>query len=290
MSLAKNGLSDQEKEMVIAQALETDEGRTALAQAMVEPIRRSLEYQAVGRKLLMVDELPQGALARYERDIASIAHVIGRRGAVPDQIVEGEEILVPTFEIAANPTIRLSEIKARRFYIVDRAQIKAKEAIQKEEDTNIFNALIAAADTRGDQVVANIGTLTTASLNTAFRLIEQHDLVAAKIVLHANQYATIRAFGKDFYDEATTREIITTGLYGHLWTADIHVSSRMDSTTVLVVASAENVGAFPIRQDITVLPADDPKKLRLGWVIYEEIGIVVVNDYAISKIEVTSAT
>jgi len=290
MSLAKNGLSDQEKEMVIAQALETDEGRTALAQAMVEPIRRSLEYQAVGRKLLMVDELPQGALARYERDIASIAHVIGRRGAVPDQIVEGEEILVPTFEIAANPTIRLSEIKARRFYIVDRAQIKAKEAIQKEEDTNIFNALIAAADTRGDQVVANIGTLTTASLNTAFRLIEQHDLVAAKIVLHANQYATIRAFGKEFYDEATTREIITTGLYGHLWTADIHVSSRMDSTTVLVVASAENVGAFPIRQDITVLPADDPKKLRLGWVIYEEVGIVVVNDYAISKIEVTSAT
>ena len=77
--------------------------------------------QAVGRKLLLVDELPQGALARYERDVAAIAHVISRRGAVPDQIQEGEEILVPTFEIAANPTVRLSEIKARRFYIVDRA-------------------------------------------------------------------------------------------------------------------------------------------------------------------------
>lgn len=33
MAIEKNGLSDQEKEMVIAQALETDEGRTALAQA-----------------------------------------------------------------------------------------------------------------------------------------------------------------------------------------------------------------------------------------------------------------
>jgi len=132
MAFDKNGLTDQEKEMVIAQALETDEGRTALAQAMVEPIRRALEYQAVGRKLLMVDELPQGALARYERDVAAIAWVVSRRGAVPDQIQEGEEVLVPTFEIAANPTVRLSEIKARRFYIVDRAQIKAKEAIQKE--------------------------------------------------------------------------------------------------------------------------------------------------------------
>ena len=290
MAFDKNGLTDQEKEMVIAQALETDEGRTALAQAMVEPIRRALEYQAVGRKLLMVDELPQGALARYERDVAAIAWVVSRRGAVPDQIQEGEEVLVPTFEIAANPTVRLSEIKARRFYIVDRAQIKAKEAIQKEEDTNIFNALIAAATNLGTQIVTNIGTLTTASLNTAFRLIETHDLVTAKIVTHANQYASIRTFGKDFYDEATQREIITTGLYGHLWTADIHISSRMPTDTVICTASPETVGAFPIRQDITVLPADDPKKLRLGWVIYEEIGIVVVNDYAVSLIEVTSAT
>lgn len=29
----KNGLTDQEKQQVIAQALQTDEGRTALAQA-----------------------------------------------------------------------------------------------------------------------------------------------------------------------------------------------------------------------------------------------------------------
>ena len=289
MAFVKNTLTDREKEDVIAQALSTDEGRVALAQAMVEPIRRSLEYQAVGRKLLMVDELPQGALARYERDVASVAHVIGRRGAVPDQITEGEEILVPTFEIAAHPTVRLSEIKARRFYIVDRAQIKAKEAIQKEEDTNIFNALLAAALSSGNQVL-NFGTLSVASLNTAFRYIEQHDLVATKIVMHAVQFASVRAFGKTFFDEATQREIITTGLYGHLYTADIHVSSRMPTTVVLVVASPDTVGAFPIRQDITVLPADDPKKLRLGWVIYEEIGIVVVNDYAVSRIDVTSTT
>lgn len=97
-------------------------------------------------------------------------------------------------------------------------QIKAKEAIQKEEDTQIFNSLIAAADNRsaaGDShIVTDIGSLSTTSLNSAFRLIEQHDLVATKIVLHANRYADVRTFGKDFYDEATTREILTTGLYG----------------------------------------------------------------------------
>ena len=47
-----------------------------LAQAMVEPTRRARGYQAVGRKLLMVDELPQGAYARYEKDVRATAHVI----------------------------------------------------------------------------------------------------------------------------------------------------------------------------------------------------------------------
>lgn len=41
---------------------------------------------------------------------------------------------------------------------------------------------------------------------------------------------------------------------------------------------------------LTVLPADDPNKLRLGWVIYEEIGMVVINDYAVSRATITDAT
>ena len=48
------------------------------AQAMVEPLRRQLDYQAIGRKLLLVDELPNGALSRYERDVAAVAHAMGR--------------------------------------------------------------------------------------------------------------------------------------------------------------------------------------------------------------------
>jgi hypothetical protein len=55
------------------------------------------------------------------------------------------------------------------------------------------------------------------------------------------------------------------------------------------LASPDTVGAFPIRQDITVLPADDPKKLRLGWVIYEEVGIAIINDYALSAVRLTGS-
>jgi hypothetical protein len=288
MSIIKKNVTDERRELLIAQALETPEGRVALAQAMVEPIKRALEYQAIGRKLLMVDELPQGALARYEKDVASVAHVVARRGGVRDRITEGEEVLVPTWEIAAYPQIRLSEIKARRFYIVDRAQMKAKEAIQKQEDTEILADIEAAV--KSDQTVTQSGDLSIASLNYAFSTVETHDLTVAKIVMHPQQYADVRLFGRDVFDEATRRDVLMSGLFGHLWTADIHVSHRVTPGSVYLLAPAEYVGAIPVRQDITVLPADDPRHLRLGWVIYEEIGIVVINDYAIAKVELTSTS
>lgn len=288
MSIIKNTANEYDRELLIAQALETPEGRVALAQAMVEPIKRALEYQAIGRKLLMVDELPQGALARYEKDVASTAYVVSRRGGVRDRIVEGEEVLVPTWEIAANPQIRLSEIKARRYYNEDRAQMKAKEAIQKQEDTEILGDIEAAV--RSDQTVTQSGDLSIASLNYAFSTIESHDLTVAKIVMHPQQYADVRLFGRDVFDEATRRDVLMSGLFGHLWTADIHVSHRVPPGSVYLLAPAEYVGAIPVRQDITVLPADDPKNLRLGWVIYEEIGIIVINDYALAKVNLTATS
>jgi len=38
-----------------------------------------LNYQEIGKKLMSIQELPQGALARYEKDVASVHHVVGKR-------------------------------------------------------------------------------------------------------------------------------------------------------------------------------------------------------------------
>ena len=70
-----NPCADMDREHVISAALDTPEGRVALAQAMTDPIRRALEYQVIGRRLMMVEELPQGALARYEMDMNSIVTI-----------------------------------------------------------------------------------------------------------------------------------------------------------------------------------------------------------------------
>ena len=45
--IMKANYVSSEREAIIARALETPEGRLALANAMIEPIRRNLEYQPI---------------------------------------------------------------------------------------------------------------------------------------------------------------------------------------------------------------------------------------------------
>lgn len=278
-------MTNEQKEYLIAKALETEEGRTALAQAMANPIRTSLDYQGVGRKLLVVDPLPQGALPVYDKDVDAKAAVISKRGQVPDQIIEGDRIQVPTFEVVSYPQVRFSQVKERRFNVIDRAQQRAKSDIMAVEDGEIFSLIDTASQYVNPVTISN-GGLTRKALTEAFKEVEKHDLVVTKIVMNATSFADIRAWGQAEFDPVTQHEVLQTGLFGHLWTADILISKKVPQNTVYVLADPEFVGVMPIRQDIQVIPADKPEQLRLGWVIYEEIGLAVVNSMSIAKITV----
>jgi len=89
-------------------------------------IKNSSMYQAIHRKLMLVDELPTGVLSRYKRDITAKSFTVGKRKhpkfvmKKPTPYFWLEELVVPTFEIAANPTIKFNETKQRRFYIIQR--------------------------------------------------------------------------------------------------------------------------------------------------------------------------
>lgn len=101
-------------------------------------------------------------------------------------------------------------------------------------------------------------------------------------------FSGFRTFQPTDFDPVTQREVLQTGLYGHLWTADIIVSKVVPANTVYATADPEFVGVMPIRQDIEVLPADEPKQLKLGWVVNEIVGIAVVNPRGVSKLTVTA--
>lgn len=138
---------------------DTREGwRRRFAQSMTEPLRRTIDYQSVGRRALLVEQLPEGALPVYDRnpDVASIVldpdaapnpsgnrpltvetlrdvmESLQRQDLRPSRIFmnhadyqdlvahAAHRVTIPQFEIASNLTINISEVRSRRFDLIDR--------------------------------------------------------------------------------------------------------------------------------------------------------------------------
>jgi len=293
--------SEEQKEAMLAQALTTEKGKIALGQAMANPIRRNLDYQGVGRKALVVDPLPQGALPIYDKDIDVSAAIIASNGSVPESRVQGDRVLIPEVELVSNPTVRIAEVKRRRFNVIDRAQQKARQELQALEDANIFSAIDFASDTaagfggenaRGAMAGPRMGLLDLLGVK---QNIDKWDLVTAKYFMHITQFTDLLAVGMTpiagatggavygGFDPVTVREVLQTGLYGTIWGADMIVSKIVPTGSVYGLCEPEFVGVMPIRQDIEVLPADEPKQLKLGWVVSEIIGVGIVNPRGIAS-------
>jgi len=287
---AAPSLNDGQRDEMIKQALMTQEGKIALGQAMANPIRRNLDYQGVARKALVVDPLPQGALPVYDRDIDVAAVVVSSNGAAPESRVFGDRVTIPEFEVVSNPTVRIAEVKRRRFNVIDRAQQKARQEIQAQEDANVFSALTFAGDSAlggenaaVDLAPGGVGTaLEKDGLVNLKRAIDRWDLVTSKYFLNINEFTDILTWepsgsNAGQVDPVTQRELLQTGLYGHVFGADIIVSKVVPVGRSFATADPEFVGVMPVRQDIEVLPADEPKQLKLGWVVNEIIGVGIVN-------------
>jgi len=54
------------------------------------------------------------------------------------------------------------------------------------------------------------------------------------------------------------------------------------------LAKKEFLGRFIVFKDVEVQPCDDPKALRKGLVLSEDIGVAVMNDYALSHIYISN--
>jgi hypothetical protein len=72
-------------------------------------------------------------------------------------------------------------------------------------------------------------------------------------------------------------EIIETGLYGTIWGIDVIVSRKVRKGRVYAIAEPRFFGVMPIRTETILMPDDNPKEAKIGYVGYEEIGQSVLN-------------
>ncbi len=282
------------KQKIISDYLKTASGRNKLAASMTQPLRTRRDYMSVGRKTFLVEQLPDGALPIYDKDPDVTAYVVGEEGENILAITKPRRVIFPLFEIASNPEIPLTQIKERRFDLIERAQDLARAQIQAAEDERVFAVLDAIAVNGFDSLpggtnadIPVIAPVTGAVLADAFSLIERHDLRVARVYMNARDYADIRKFGRDILDIESQATLLKTGLQATLWGAQLITSRLVPVGTVYVCCEPEMFGRIPVRTELTVLSADDPKARTIGFSVFENLGIGAYNPRGLVRLSVT---
>lgn len=287
-------VSNAQKQRLISEYIKTASGRAKLAASMTQPLRTRRDYTAVGRKTFLVEQLPDGALPIYDKDPDVTAYVVGEEGENILAITKPRRVVFPLFEIASNPEIPLTQIKERRFDLIERAQDLARAQIQAAEDERVFAILDSIAVNGFDSIAGGtnpdipvVAPISGAVLADAFAQIERHDLRVARVYMHASDYADIRKFGRDILDIESQAALLKTGLQATLWGAQLVTSRLVPQGTVYVCCEPELFGRIPVRTELTVLSADDPKARTIGFSVFENLGIGAYNPRGLSRLTVT---
>jgi HK97 family phage major capsid protein len=289
-----SGIDNAIKQKLISEYIKSPAGRAKLAASLTQPLRLRRDYTSVGRKTFLVEQLPDGALPIYDKDPDVTAYVVGEEGQNILAITKPRRVIFPLFEIASNPEIPLTQIKERRFDLIERAQDLARAQIQAAEDERVFAVLDAIATAGFDSVpggtnpdIPVVAPISGAVLADAFALIERHDLRVARVYMNARDYADIRKFGRDILDIESQATLLKTGLQATLWGSQIITSRIVPAGTVYVCCEPEMFGRIPVRTELTVLSADDPKARTIGFSVFENLGIGAYNPKGLARLTIT---
>ena len=241
-------------------------------------------YVPVGRRCLLPVEKGANEYEPFRRGMSTKSYVIPRRGQcpdgtffgseqVPEMIVEGEDVHVPFFEIATNPTWHIRDGLAREPEIVSRA----KESLSRQEDCEIFKTISNAVPSAHTLTVA--GTATPDNFDVSCRLIWEHEVKVETVLCHPYRITSVNewaewARGGDWPLEQSIDDVT------------ILSSTMCPRDTIFVMASPAMVGRIRIGIDVTVFEANEYRRMRYGRLVWESIGVCVINDYCLSKITV----
>lgn len=262
---------------------EDAELRKAFAATLSVPVLKAVAPQSSVRDIFAIDNIPAGAIAEYPIDMDDIetATVMPRFGSVPQNVVVGDSLIVPTFEVSNSVEWKLTFVRDGRYNIVERALTKLAESFIRAEEK-------AGWDTVRGAIKAG-NTLTTAETSlsktlfndmiTEMRQVNGYD--ATDVWVSPRRAKDIREWTATDIDPVTQREIFHAGGMGSIWDVQLHELRGLGDNEVFLF-DTNRFGVMPIRSAITT--ADIPtaiERLRAGVLAWEEIGFAVIDDKAL---------
>jgi hypothetical protein len=199
-----------------------------LAVALQTPLRQGVLDGDITGNIFETITLAPGA--------AFVAYTIPNHGRIPERNVEGDFVMVPTYEIGASIDWILRYARDARWDIVGRAMQVLEASFVKKINDDAWHTLIAAATDRNIVVydaAASAGQFTkrlVSLMKTVMRRNGGGNSTSVNrgkltdIYLSPEAIEDIRDWGVDQVDEVTRREIFTAadGTLNRIFSVNLH--------------------------------------------------------------------
>jgi len=294
----------------------------ALAAALSEPLRQGIFDEDNLGGIFRREVLAPGAQANYPldfvrpgtEDLDFTAITLPKQGKVPERHVEGDELWVPTFQIANAIDWSLRYARDARFDVVGRAIRVYQMGFVRKINEDGWHTLLAAADARG-LVVADTGAAAgqfTKELVSRMQTAMTRNAggngqagMLTDLYMSMEAMEDLRAWDISEIDEVTRREILTSAgrnlanLYGttlHFMTEygvgqeyQTYLDTTLGRSVTAVSADQEFVVGLdlstndsfvqPIRQELQTFEDDSlHRQQRAGIYGWMEHGFAVLDN------------
>lgn len=289
---ARTLTAEQRKEYVetVKEALQSHEGMVLVGQELQNPIREVLDYEGFARKVFVPRDVGPGEIPRYDRDLYPVAWVVGVDGITPESMPVGRYFYPPEWTVTANIMLHVQDIYQLQYDAIARAQDRAKQAIQYQEDRSCVN-LIDTAST----VVNDIVYSSTFDWNALIDLrwqVEKNRIPCSKFLINLAETRDILKYvNYQHFDPVTMREVILAGYLGQIAGVQLVASAGngifepVPPGTVYAVSEPQYLGGMPIRVPLQSEPTNKflLGEAKKGWFLFETISQVVLNPRGAAK-------
>ena len=257
----------QEFDNIVTRAMHSVEGRNDLSCFIIGVVDDFIVNNSLARKILEIDAPGPSCLPRYE-GIKFVWSGTSRNDCIEKN--DFEETILPYGEVASNFKVKLTNVRNISTYLahsnIFEAAKRATLEILHQEETILFKALMAASKNHSNYILDDFAMY-----------VEKGDTV---IVPKCHAQLIVSMLNKDkiekeekerfFYsDFEASCAIKTINDINFLITNNNHMSK-----TVILNKNKSEIGIIVYKNNsATILPADDPLSISLGWSMFEEIAL-----------------
>ena len=292
-----------------------------LAKALELPLRKGVMDGDILDGIYEAIQLQPGATSEFPLDFLApgtekdfVAYTIPNHGRIPERHVEGDYVMVPTFDIGASIDFLLKYARDARWDVVGRAMEVLQQSFVKKMNDDGWHTLISAGADR------NVMIYDADASNGVFskRLVSLMKVIMRRngggnstsinrgeltdLYISPEAEEDIRNFGVDEVDEITRRELITRegGLLTRLFQVNLHIldelgqgqeyqnyyvndlSGSMPTGKVEIVVGLDlrNQDSFvmPVRQGVQIFEDDTlHRQRRAGMYGFAEHGFAALD-------------